>query len=101
MSEMTEHSGPGPAEPTTGEERQREPSVVRGTDLRQQLRWVPLAAGLMAFVIGVGYIIEGLLPGLYYRRLRGPSATAPGTLANPSRTTPAVTGPPLRTRSRA
>jgi lysyl-tRNA synthetase class 2 len=92
MSEMTEPSGPGPAEPTTGDERGREPSVVRGTDLRQQLRWVPLAAGLTAFVIGLGYITEGLLPGLYYRRLRGLSAIAPGTLANLTRTTDVIIG---------
>jgi lysyl-tRNA synthetase class 2 len=82
MSEMTEPSGPGPAEPTTGDERRREPSVVRGTDLRQQLRWVPLATGLMALVIGLGYIIEGLLPVLYHRHLRGLSDIVPGTLVN-------------------
>ncbi len=92
MSEMTEPSGPGPAEPTTGDERRREPSVVRGTDLRQQLRWVPLASGLMAFVIGVGYIIEGLLPRLYHRRLRGLSDLAPGTLASLTRTTDIIIG---------
>jgi lysyl-tRNA synthetase, class II len=92
MSEMTEPSGPGPAEPTTGEERRREPSVVRGTDLRQQLRWVPLAAGLMALVIGLGYIIEGLLPGLYHHRLRGLSDLAPGTLAPLTRTTDIIIG---------
>ena len=92
MSEMTEPSGPGPAEPTTGDERRREPSVVRGADLRQQLRWVPLAAGLMAFVIGVGYIIEGVLPGPYHRRLRGLSDLAPGVLANLTRTTDVIVG---------
>ena len=65
LSEMTDHSGPRPAEPITGEdERQAEPAVVRGTDLRQQLRWVPLTAGLAALIIGLGYIAEGLLPGL-------------------------------------
>src|SRR5215469_15717971 len=92
MSEMTQPSGPGPAEPTTGDERRPEPSVVRGTDLRQQLRWVPLAAGLMAFVIGLGYIIEGLLPGLYQRRLRGLSDLAPGTLVNLTRTSDIIIG---------
>ena len=92
MSEMTEPSGPAPAEPTTGDEQRREPSVVRGTDLRQQLRWVPLAAGLMAFVIGLGYIIEGLLPGLYHQRLRGLSDLAPGTLAPLTRTTDIIIG---------
>ncbi len=69
-----------------------QPSVVRGTDLRQQLRWVPLTAGLTALIIGLGYIVEGLLPGLYHRRLRGLSDLAPGTLANLTRTTDVIIG---------
>jgi lysyl-tRNA synthetase class 2 len=90
---MTDHSGPGPAEPVTGaDEQQAEPAVVRGTDLRQQLRWVPLTAGLAALIIGLGYIAEGLLPGLYHRRLRGLSYLAPGTLANLTRTTDVIIG---------
>ncbi|HUC26936.1 MAG TPA: phosphatidylglycerol lysyltransferase domain-containing protein [Streptosporangiaceae bacterium] len=92
MSEMTQHIGPGPAEPETGDVPQAEPSVIRGTDLRQQLRWVPLAAGLMAFVIGVGYIIEGLLPSFYDRRLRGLSDIVPGTLASLTRTADIIIG---------
>jgi lysyl-tRNA synthetase class 2 len=92
MSEMTEQIGPGPAEPETGHERRAEPSVIRGTDLRQQLRWVPLAAGLMALVFGVGYIIEGLPPTFYDRRLRGLSALVPGTLVNLTRTTDVIIG---------
>jgi lysyl-tRNA synthetase, class II len=92
MSEMTQHIGPGPAEPETGDERRAEPSVIRGTDLRQQLRWVPLVAGVMALVIGVGYIIEGLLPSFYDRRLRGLSAIAPGTLVSLTRTTDIIIG---------
>src|SRR5215472_1334663 len=90
---MTHRSGLGPAEPLTGaDERQAEPAVVRGTDLRQQLRWVPLTAGLAALIIGLGYIAEGLLPGLYHRRLRGLSYIAPGTLANLTRTTDVIIG---------
>jgi lysyl-tRNA synthetase class 2 len=93
MSEMTQHSGPGPAEPLTGaDERRAEPAVERGTDLRQQLRWVPLTAGLAALIIGLGYIAEGLLPGLYHRRLRGLSDLAPGTLANLTRTSDIIIG---------
>jgi lysyl-tRNA synthetase, class II len=92
MSEMTEQIGPRPAEPETGGERRAEPSVIRGTDLRQQLRWVPLAAGLMALVLGVGYIIEGLLPSFYDRRLRGLSDIAPGTLASLTRTSDIIIG---------
>jgi lysyl-tRNA synthetase class 2 len=91
MSEMTEHIGPRPAEPETGGER-AEPSVIRGTDLRQQLRWVPLVAGLITLVIGVGYIIEGLLPSFYDRRLRGLSDLAPGTLVSLTRTSDVIIG---------
>ena len=91
MSEMTEHSGPRPAEPEAGGER-AEPSVIRGADLRQQLRWVPLAAGLITLVIGVGYIIEGLLPSFYDRRLRGLSDLAPGTLVSLTRTSDVIIG---------
>ncbi len=92
MSEMTEHIGPGPAEPQSAGERQAEPSVIRGADLRQQLRWVPLTAGLMALVIGIGYIFEGLLPSFYIRRLRGLADLAPGTLVNLTRTTDIIIG---------
>jgi lysyl-tRNA synthetase class 2 len=92
MSEMTQHIGPGPAEPKTGDEPRAEPSVIRGTDLRQQLRWVPLVAGLTAFIIGVGDIIEGLLPSFYDRRLRGLSDIVPGTLVNLNKTTDIIIG---------
>jgi lysyl-tRNA synthetase, class II len=46
----------------------------------------------MALVIGIGYIVEGLLPGLYHRRLRGLSDIAPGTLVNLTRTTDVIIG---------
>jgi lysyl-tRNA synthetase class 2 len=93
LSEMTDHSGPVPAEPETGDdERQSQPLVVRAADQRQQLRWVPLTAWLMALVIGLGYIVEGLLPHLYHRRLRGLSDLAPGTLVSLTRTTDVIVG---------
>jgi lysyl-tRNA synthetase, class II len=53
---------------------------------------VPLCAGLMALVIGLGYIVEGLLPHLYHRRLRGLSDIVPGTLVNLTRTTDVIIG---------
>ncbi len=82
-----------PAKAHTGDdERRSQPSVVRGTDLRQQLRWVPLTAGLAALIIGLGYIVEGLLPSLYHRRLRGLADLAPGTLVNLTRTTDVIIG---------
>jgi lysyl-tRNA synthetase, class II len=93
LSEMTHHSGAGPAEPITGEqERLPEAAVARGADLRQQLRWVPITASLATLIIGLGYIAEGLTPGLYHRRLRGLSDIAPGTLANLTRTTDVIVG---------
>ncbi len=69
---MTEQSGPGPAEPTTGdEERLAAPVSERALDRRLQRRWVPLTAGVVSMIVGVGYIIEGIAPGLTERRLRG------------------------------
>ncbi len=53
---------------------------------------MPLTAGLAALIIGIGYIVEGLLPGLYHRRLRGLSDLAPGTLVNLTRTTDVIIG---------
>ena len=46
----------------------------------------------MALIIGLGYIIEGLLPHLYHRRLRGLSDILPGTLVNVTRTTDVIIG---------
>jgi lysyl-tRNA synthetase, class II len=95
---MTESTGPGPTKGQAGvqeppaERPTGSPSLPRGLDLRQQLRWVPLCAGLATLVIGIGYIIEGLLPHLYHRRLRGLSDILPGTLVNLTRTTDVIIG---------
>jgi lysyl-tRNA synthetase, class II len=98
MPEMSESSGSGPTRAQTGvteeptEQSASSPSVARVSDLRQQLRLVPLGAGLMALIIGLGYIVEGLLPHLYHRRLRGLSDILPGTLVNLTRTTDVIIG---------
>ncbi len=98
MPEMTESSGSGPTRTQAGvkekpaEQPAASPLLARASDLRQQLRWVPLGAGLMALVIGLGYIFEGLLPHLYHRRLRGLSDIVPGTLVNLTRTTDVIIG---------
>ena len=98
MSEMTQQSRPGQAvptqpEPISGDDQPTPtPPAGRGVDLRQQLRWVPLTAGLTAFVIGVGYIIEGLLPHLYHERLRGLSDLVPGTLVSVTRVADVIIG---------
>jgi lysyl-tRNA synthetase, class II len=96
LPEMTESTGPGPPKAQVKEQpAQRSvipPSPERAADLRQQLRWVPLCAGLMALIIGLGYIVEGLLPHLYHRRLRGLSDIVPGTLVNLTRTTDVIIG---------
>ncbi len=69
LSEMTDHNGPGPAEPRTGEaERQ---SAGRAVDRRQLRRWVPLTAGVTSLFVGLGYIVVGINPGLTERRLKG------------------------------
>jgi len=90
---MTDQNGSVP--PTTQSsvvERPSAPPANRGVDLRLQRRWVPLGAGLLALVIGLGYIIEGLVPHLYHRRLRGLSDILPGTLVNLTRTTDVIIG---------
>jgi lysyl-tRNA synthetase class 2 len=90
---MTDPTGPVPSRTPSGvAERPAQPSVPRAVDLRQQLRWVPLGAGVLALVIGLGYIIEGLVPHLYHRRLRGLSDILPGTLVNLTRTTDVIIG---------
>ena len=72
LSEMTDQSGPGPAEPITGDDEQSpELLSVRAADRRQQRRWVPLVAGLMSFLIGIDFIFEGIAPGLTQHRLKG------------------------------
>ncbi len=68
LSEMTEHNGPDPAEPRTGDERQ---PAGRAVDRRQLRRWVPLTAGVTSLIIGVGYVVVGVNPGLTEGRLRG------------------------------
>jgi lysyl-tRNA synthetase class 2 len=69
---MTDQSGPGPAEPRTGDdERSAGPSPERALDRRLQRRWVPLTAGVVSMIVGIGYIVEGIAPGLTERRLRG------------------------------
>src|SRR5262252_9341623 len=93
LSDMTDPTGQAPPKTQSSvAERPAQPSVIRGVDLRQRLRWVPLGAGLMALVIGLGYIIEGLVPHLYHRRLRGLSDIVPGTLVNLTRTTDVIIG---------
>jgi lysyl-tRNA synthetase, class II len=65
LSEMTNQTGPGPAEPSAGDdERLPAPQTSRAVDRRLQRRWVPLTAGIMSLIIGIGYIIEGIAPGL-------------------------------------
>jgi lysyl-tRNA synthetase, class II len=72
LSEMTEESGPGPAAPRSGDDERPNGSLsARAHDRRLRHRWVPLTAGVMSFIIGLGYIIEGIAPGLTERRLRG------------------------------
>jgi lysyl-tRNA synthetase, class II len=72
LSEMTQQIGPGPAEPRTGEDDRPAASPSgRAVDRRLQRRWVPLTAGVMSLVIGLGYIVEGVAPGLTQRRLHG------------------------------
>ena len=93
LPDMTDPTGPVPqGTQSSVAERAAPPSAIRAVDQRQRLRWVPLGAGLLALVIGLGYIIEGLSPHLYHRRLRGLSDIVPGTLVNLTRTTDVIIG---------
>ncbi|MGO8956073.1 MAG: phosphatidylglycerol lysyltransferase domain-containing protein [Streptosporangiaceae bacterium] len=69
LSEMTDHNGLGPAAPRTGDDEQQH--ATRAVDRRQLRRWVPLTAGVTSLFVGLGYIVEGVLPGLTARRLKG------------------------------
>jgi lysyl-tRNA synthetase class 2 len=91
---MTERSGPGPAAPTSGDDqRAAKPLAVRPPDRRHQRRWVPVAAGWLALLIGLTDVIEGAVPSLYaHYRLHRIADLAPGTLSNLTRTADVITG---------
>src|SRR5215469_8292824 len=89
---MTHTNGPEPAAPRTGEDKRavRLP-LTRAADRRQQHRWVPAAAGWLAFLLGLADIIEVFLPGLAERyRLHKIAAT--GTLSNLTKTSDVIIG---------
>ncbi len=94
LSEMTERSGSGQAPPATGgEARPARPSVARPPDRRHQRRWVPVAAGWLALLIGLADVTEGAVPGLYaHYRLHRIGDLAPGTLTNLTRTADVIIG---------
>src|SRR3984885_617164 len=108
MSEMTDGSGPEPAElltdgaPQGTEARagQQPPTAQRPSlppdsdetgpagrphDRRHQRRWVPLIAGLLALLLGLAYIIEGFRTRVLYSHLTHPlhklTEIAPGLLS--------------------
>jgi lysyl-tRNA synthetase, class II len=71
LSQMTDRIRPGTATTAGHDNRPAGPSVPRAADRRLQHRWIPFTAGLMSMLIGLGYIIEGIAPGLTARRLHG------------------------------
>ena len=102
---MTDHSGPEPARPQTGDTAQgTEDAAPRGgslvstaaapidrllagrpPDRRHQRRWVPVTAGLLSLLVGLAYIIEGLRSGPVYNHLKHSlhklNEVAPGVLS--------------------
>jgi lysyl-tRNA synthetase, class II len=93
LSEMINRSGLPPAEPITeDEELSSSPPAARVLDRRQERRWVPLLTGLMAMVIGLGYIVEGVDPGLFHHRFGKIQTLAPGTIVNLTRVTDVIIG---------
>jgi lysyl-tRNA synthetase, class II len=108
MSEMTDSSGPEPTELVMGGAAQgtgihpakqqpaaKQPAAAppqpdaspgaRPPDRMHQRRWVPLTAGLLAFLIGLAYIIEGFRTRVIYSHLTHPlhklTEIAPGLLS--------------------
>jgi lysyl-tRNA synthetase class 2 len=99
LSEMTERSVPEQAAAAStahgaGDEgRAARPFAARPPDRRHQRRWVPVAAGWLALLIGLADVIEGAVPGLYAQyRLHRIADVAPGTLTNLTRTADVITG---------
>jgi lysyl-tRNA synthetase, class II len=101
MSEMTDSSGPEPAElvmdgaaqdtqvpaaqrPASPPEPDAEPAGPPH-DRMHQRRWVPFTAGLLAFLLGLAYIIEGFRTRVIYSHLTHPlhrlTEIAPGLLS--------------------
>ncbi len=102
MSEMTESSGPEPAELAVGQAApgagsragpqaavKAEPAdggpAERPSDRRHQRRWVPITTSLLTLLIGLAYIIEGFRTRVIYSHLTHPlhklTEIAPGVLA--------------------
>jgi len=59
--------------------------VARPPDRRNQRRWVPITAGIVSFLLGLAYIIEGFRTRVIYSHLKHPlhrlTEIAPGVLA--------------------
>jgi lysyl-tRNA synthetase, class II len=59
--------------------------ATRPPDRRHQRRWVPVTAGIVAFLLGLAYIIEGFRTRVIYSHLKHPlhrlTEIAPGVLA--------------------
>jgi lysyl-tRNA synthetase, class II len=90
---MTNRSGIAPAEPVVaGDKLESSAPFARPIDRRQERRWVPLLVGLMALVIGAGYVIEGVYPGLFHRGLSGIQTIAPGTILSLTRPADVIIG---------
>ncbi|HEY7146163.1 MAG TPA: phosphatidylglycerol lysyltransferase domain-containing protein [Streptosporangiaceae bacterium] len=93
MSELASRGEPGPSQPGAGRAGQpSESPAVRPPDRRQHRRWVPITAGWLALLIGLGDIIGGARPGLYHERLHRLAEIANGTLSNLSRTADVLIG---------
>jgi lysyl-tRNA synthetase, class II len=97
MSEMSDSSGPEPAElvmdgavqdaDAPAVQRPSNPAEPAGRphDRRHQRRWVPFTAGLLALLLGLSYIIEGFRVRVLYSHLAHPlhkvTEIAPGLLS--------------------
>src|ERR1700677_1204213 len=91
---MTHRSGPLVAEISAGDGEPRPGAPGRAPDRRQQRRWVPLMVGTLSMLIGLLYIVQGVLPGIYhhYHGLHRLVVAAPVTLDSLTRVADILTG---------
>ncbi len=90
---MEQRNQPGTAErASTAGDKAPSPSSARPLDLRRQRWWLPFTAGLTALLVGIGYILEGVDPGLFHHRLGRLEHLAPGTVVSLTRTADVIIG---------
>jgi lysyl-tRNA synthetase, class II len=78
-------TGARASQPAAAEAPADRPPASRPPDRRHQRRWVPIVTSIVAFLLGLAYIIEGFRTRVIYSHLKHPlhrlTEIAPGVLA--------------------